>query len=714
MKRICLLTLAIVFVASAFCVNPSSKLSPRARTLLMKRPHSAVARLSKSDQTVSAFISFAAGTDITSLVAKHGGTVRNVYPSLCLATATLPVDALNAMASVSDIKRIELSSTLSHDMHRARKTSNAYVVIDGCPPLPHPYLGTGVLVGVVDQEFQVNHVDFWNAERTRYRVKRFLNQNTGRLYADSASIIAAKYDTRNMESGHATHVTGIAAGADHTTEYYGIAGDADLVLVGTTGEDADLTDGATYIMNYADSVHRPCVVNISMGGSLGSHDGTDASSRILSSLVKPGHLVVAAASNSGDVKAHAALTFPENDSSLGTFIDLSGSYYSYYYGNMTAVDIWGEAGKDYEIAFIVYDKSNNDTVFSTPWFSASCDTTVSFDFDSTISRWNEINVEGTMAMGVSLDNNRPNVYLEYSEDDLPYGYYPGICIRSHDCTVHLWTLEYLSEFSDNGLSSHGWVDGDGEYSIGTGVATGKDVISVGSYASSSDGSSAIKHISDFSSRGPLIDGTMKPEITAPGEVIVSAIPDSRGVSYYQEYSTKVDGKKYYYGSMQGTSMSSPYATGVLATWLQAKPDLTRDEVLEIFAETSIRDQYTGSDLPNNTWGYGKIDAWHGILKILNISLEGVENPLSDDISKEFIVYIDPASSMLNIAFLNAENDVQASVIDMSGRIIISTSLGDVLPGIETSLNTSDLATGIYFLRLTTPTSTATARFIVNR
>lgn len=319
-----------------------------------------------------------------------------------------------------------------------------------------------------------------------------------------------------------------------------------------------------------------------------------------------------------------------------------------------------------------------------------------------------------MAMGVSLDNNRPNVYLEYSEDDLPYGYYPGICIRSHDCTVHLWTLEYLSEFSDNGLSSHGWVDGDGEYSIGTGVATGKDVISVGSYASSSDGSSAIKHISDFSSRGPLIDGTMKPEITAPGEVIVSAIPDSRGVSYYQEYSTKVDGKKYYYGSMQGTSMSSPYATGVLATWLQAKPDLTRDEVLEIFAETSIRDQYTGSDLPNNTWGYGKIDAWHGILKILNISLEGVENPLSDDISKEFIVYIDPASSMLNIAFLNAENDVQASVIDMSGRIIISTSLGDVLPGIETSLNTSDLATGIYFLRLTTPTSTATARFIVNR
>lgn len=711
MKRFYLLTIALSIVTSALCVNPSSKLSPRARTLLMKRPHSAVSRLSKSDETVSTFISFAPGTDISTLVTSYGGTVRNVYPSLGLATATLPVDALNAIATVVGITRIELSSPLSCSMDNARVKSNTHVVIDGCPPLPHPYRGTGVLVGVVDQEFQVSHIAFWSSDRSRYRVKRFLNQNTGRLYADSASIIAAKSDIRGMESGHATHVTGIAAGADRSLDYYGIAGDADLVLVGTTGEDADLTDGATYIMNYADSVGRPCVVNISMGGSLGSHDGTDASSRILSSLVKPGRFVVAAASNSGDVKAHAALTFPENDSSLGTFIELSG-YYAFYYGNTTAVDVWGDVGKDYEISFIIYDKSSGDTVFSTPWYSASRDTTVTFEFDSAYSRWSGIDVDGTMAMGVSLDNNRPNVYLEYYENDLPSNCYPGICVRSRNCTVHMWTLEYMSEFSNHSLSHKGWVDGDGDYSIGTGVATGKEVISVGSYASSSGGSSGVNHISDFSSRGPLIDGTLKPEITAPGEVIVSAIPDSRSLSYYQEYSTKIDGKKYYYGSMQGTSMSSPYATGVIATWLQAKPDLTRSEVLAIFAETSLRDQYTGSDLPDNTWGYGKIDAWHGILKILNISLEGVENPQSDNLSDEVVVYTDPTSSMLNVAFLAGSDDVAATVIDMGGRTLLTTTLGDILPGTETSIPLTSLTAGVYLLRLTTSSSTTTVKFVI--
>ena len=40
-----------------------------------------------------------------------------------------------------------------------------------------------------------------------------------------------------------------------------------------------------------------------------------------------------------------------------------------------------------------------------------------------------------------------------------------------------------------------------------------------------------------------------------------------------------DGKRpYFYGSMSGTSMATPMVTGIVALWLQVKPDLTVADV----------------------------------------------------------------------------------------------------------------------------------------
>jgi len=69
---------------------------------------------------------------------------------------------------------------------------------------------------------------------------------------------------------------------------------------------------------------------------------------------------------------------------------------------------------------------------------------------------------------------------------------------------------------------------------------------------------------------------------------------------------------------QGTSMSSPFCAGVIALWLQANPLLSPAQVLNIFQTSSTTDGYTGSSLPNNTWGYGKINALTGIQQALNI------------------------------------------------------------------------------------------------
>ena len=69
----------------------------------------------------------------------------------------------------------------------------------------------------------------------------------------------------------------------------------------------------------------------------------------------------------------------------------------------------------------------------------------------------------------------------------------------------------------------------------------------------------------------------------------------------------------YYGVMNGTSMASPNVTGIVAIWLQAKPDLTYNDVRALIKETSRNDPYTTDPtlIPSGNVmqaGWGKIDA----------------------------------------------------------------------------------------------------------
>ena len=129
--------------------------------------------------------------------------------------------------------------------------------------------------------------------------------------------------------------------------------------------------------------------------------------------------------------------------------------------------------------------------------------------------------------------------------------------------------------------------------------------------------SYVNSIASFSSKGPTADGRMKPDITAPGNAIVSSIPDITSVTNYADGKTSetIGDKTYYWAYMSGTSMASPFVTGVLATWLEANPQLTPEKVREVLSTTAMTDNYTGT-CPNNTWGYGKLDAYEGLLKVI--------------------------------------------------------------------------------------------------
>ena len=77
------------------------------------------------------------------------------------------------------------------------------------------------------------------------------------------------------------------------------------------------------------------------------------------------------------------------------------------------------------------------------------------------------------------------------------------------------------------------------------------------------------------------------------------------------------GRNHYYGVKEGTSMAAPHVAGIIALWLQAKPEMTYADVRSLKNETSYNDEYTTNPerIPSGNViqaGAGKIDALAGL------------------------------------------------------------------------------------------------------
>jgi uncharacterized repeat protein (TIGR01451 family) len=111
-------------------------------------------------------------------------------------------------------------------------------------------------------------------------------------------------------------------------------------------------------------------------------------------------------------------------------------------------------------------------------------------------------------------------------------------------------------------------------------------------------------IASFSSRGPSTYNStnyLKPDISAPG------------VSIRSSY---VGGG---YTSMSGTSMAAPHVAGLVALMISAQPALAGqvDAIEDLLRQTALPRTTTtescggvpGTQVPNNTYGHGRIRAW---------------------------------------------------------------------------------------------------------
>ncbi len=569
---------------------------------------------------------FIHATDLSraeSAVLNIGGMVSTKIGDIMVAR--VPLDLLTTLEKEYSVIRMEASYVRQPVLNVSHKEIKADQVHSGVG-LPSGYKGSGVVVGVLDSGIDWKHVDFKGSDNTT-RI-RYLWDMSGTTNPPSGYSYGREYTKSQIDAGqcfqidgdggggHGTHVAGTAAGSGKAnTSYLGVAPEADIIFVKgmrshtSSGgfADADVVDGCSYIFNKAAQMGKSAVINLSLGGHFGPHDGTSLYEQSLSNLTGNGKIIVAAAGNEGNDQIH--LSYATSGSNFATS---KRTFWVIPQGNTTGlIDAWYQPG-NISFGLAAYDNSLNLIGYTNPISAGQQIQDVAFTVGGTTYGW--VTIDAT-AQANPNGARRVIVYLDSHSGQVNISNVYWALYTIGTGTFDAWIARggYFTTDSNPGL---GIVPGDNNKSIGM-PATGNSIIAVGSYVTKTQwvdidgntwnqgGNPTINSISGFSSLGPSRDGRVKPDITAPGEVILAALSSDLTIGNGVQRQEILQGGKH--KKMQGTSMAAPHVTGVVALMLNRNSSLNYTQAVSTLKSTARADAFTGQ-VPNNTYGSGKVNA----------------------------------------------------------------------------------------------------------
>lgn len=629
MKSIIFPALLCGAVLTGVAQTSFTKLSPRARL--------AVQRV----DTVNAYIRLTPGARLTELPG-----LKVVVRAGDLLTARIPTNLIDEVAKLPEVQYIQASAPAAQMLDVAKAEAGISRLTDTSnPAVKLPYDGTGVVVGVIDAGFDYLHESFTATDGT-LRISRVWEQNgTPGTYPAPAKYgygIELTTPEKIREAAgdisgnsHGTHVAAIAAGSSAFRDgrYAGIAPGSEIVLVSMGDQSRDnvnISNGIDYIFEYAKSVNKPCVINLSLGNQAGPHDGTSMFDQMADALSGPGRLIVGAAGNHGNDLFHINHTFASaEDAPLQTFLDYKSNPTTKNVGG--DVELWADATTPFAASLLCVNTATNTVFEELPIDMTSTEA-------QTLTFSKNVTGDYNVACEVSPLNGRRHILISSAVTNFRNNYRVALRITPQGAgTVDIWADNIYLGLSS--LNKEGFTAPDPKTcsTIAEIGGTARSILSVGSYTTRPEytiyGSSTpftlagetLGAFSTFSGYGPTVDGRLKPEVTAPGCFIISSgsANDSPSAMFLADVNDTDANHTNYYCYMQGTSMAAPFVTGIVATWLQANPELTPDQLHQIAAGTAR----PAADTENpNRWGAGKIDAYAGLMQALNT---GIHTPTHD-------------------------------------------------------------------------------------
>lgn len=552
-----------------------------------------------------------------------------------LATATIPLSAIDAVLAMPEVAQMQISRPMRLHTDLVRAACYVDDVHQG-KDLVRPYKGKGVIYGTVDSGIDFQHAAFKD-DSGKSRIKMVYLPDALRKQAGakanypvsigdySSTLRGYVYDTDGLGSLttgsttdlHGTHTASIAAGNPYgSADYYGMAPDADLILVDSpTLRDADIIDGVAFIFAEAAKQGKPAVVNLSLGSNIGPHNDMMSFNKLLNQLAGPGRIICISAGNEG----HASMWISKPVGATVSTI-VTGTYAETMQSVDGDIDIWGKDDKTFSMKLYARNTTTNKLyeLYNSTKDNSKVVTSLRYFKRGTI----------TVSLAHSLGNN--NIAVQCS----------GVELRSdYDLVMQLSGDSYVDAWGNNGAISFvgkegtDYVAGSADMSLNT-VACYDNAISVGSYNTTpafvwaGDGKVygypeemlPRGEVSYFSSYGIDRDGRQHPTVLAPGAMITAAYNyycsnsklTDKPEDMVAQYDEK-DGRIQPYGADMGTSMACPAVSGIIALWLEQNPTLSPQDVKNIIGLTAMRDEYIAGDEKRS--GMGKINALEGMKKV---------------------------------------------------------------------------------------------------
>ena len=518
--------------------------------------------------------------------------------------------------------------------------------------LPQAFRGAGTVIGIADIGFDLTHPAFRD-DNGNLRINRFWdflnipenkeydatdNYPIGTFFDNPEAILEQGHSADAELTFHGTHTLGIAAGNNCGTTFQGMAPEADIYVVNdiVSTNIALLPErlyshyNSTFILlafqkiyDYADEQHKPCVISYSIAGPQSINDGDLLMKQYLARMTGPGHIFVASVGNEGAKSGY----MPKSS---------------------TQTTVGGVIKTEKEVVYLGVSTPKSLTMYITNYnLPTPVTEKVILDMPATANETGFTSASGL----IYGEHNRVTFsdldYLTLSIFPFQDPFREGrasydIIVRSGYSDLNSYTLQFTAEDTeaDIFIQNGSLVKSDFDTSLTGAIANSgnlqrpgslEEVIGVGASAwrtnyintsgeTITDNNGSNGERAAFSGCGPAVSGLTKPDILAPGANISSATNsfchDIKKNRITQQIT--YEEKEYTWYNISGTSMATPVVAGIIALWLEADPTLTKERILDVFAHTATH--YDESlTYPNNHYGYGEIDAYKGLLYILNLT-----------------------------------------------------------------------------------------------